>query len=122
MNMQSYVSFLLLVFVISFAFANGDGSDETNTSGGDGSDEPTISREERPCDYDRQKKINMNKRTERSAKRIRRPDLIKKYIPQCKENGYYKNFQCIDDEYCFCVNPYGEYVRREAKPEDCENN
>ncbi|CAL1285393.1 unnamed protein product [Larinioides sclopetarius] len=32
MNMHRYVSLLLLVFVISFAFANGEGSSKTTTS------------------------------------------------------------------------------------------
>ncbi|CAL1285373.1 unnamed protein product [Larinioides sclopetarius] len=95
MNMQRYVSFLLLVLVISFAFAHGDYGDEYPT------------RRERPCDYDREK--------------IKDQYVNVIYIPQCDENGYYQKFQCTSFGFeCFCVDSYGDFLDYAKEPENCE--
>ncbi|CAL1285372.1 unnamed protein product [Larinioides sclopetarius] len=93
--MHRYISFLLLVFVISFAFANGDDDDEYPGRG------------DRPCDYDRAE--------------ARAAMVIGNYIPQCDENGYYQKFQCINSNgECYCADADGDYLKAAEEPEECE--
>ncbi|CAL1285391.1 unnamed protein product [Larinioides sclopetarius] len=94
MNMHRYVSLLLLVFVISFAFANGEGSSKTTTS-----------RRITACELQR---------------KMSRENAL--FVPECDENGDYHRFQCVNytSPKCFCIRKDGLFLSRAKKLEDCE--
>ena len=40
-----------------------------------------------------------------------KPELIGAYVPQCRDDGYYKGMQCHGSTgYCWCVTKYGEEI------------